>query len=407
MRTRSYQPVPSDRSLAAYLTMSLWGVVAAGCSNDGTDTNLIERSDSSGVEIVMSDAADRRLDWTLEPILTLGGKEEGPEAFYEVTRELVSVDGSGNIFVLDRHNFRVIQFSPAGMVSLVVGQKGSGPGEFARPIGISAGEDGSFMVLDAGKGSIEWFGTAGSPGTRVKVGRVRSQFSTSVGALVLHGQRYTREGYQEFLVRVQGGDTLELASTQTAEIRNYRIESCGGGGPGSTGPVIFAPELRWDSHQSTLVVNSEPGYVVNVYDISGQLRRSVRRGQKPRVATVELAEAWAVAHPWKVTRSLLNGDVEECVAPASEVVEKRGYAEFVAQVGRIALAPNGAIWVERYVLGVEESPIDVFDSNGAYLGTLSNTFPMPLTFTPLGDLLLSERDESDVERLVVARVVVR
>lgn len=404
MRTRFYEPVLSYRSLAAYLAMSLWVVVAAGCSNDGTDANVVERSDSSGVEIVVNDAADRELDWTLEPILTLGGEEDGPESFYEVTRELVSVDGSGNIFVLDRHNFRVIQFSPAGKVLLIAGRKGGGPGEFKRPVGISAGEDGSFIVLDLGQGTLEWFGAEGSPSTRVKVGRVRSQFSAGVGALVLHRQRYTREGYEEFLVRVQGGDTLELAGTQTAQIRNYRFESCGGGGPGTTGPVIFAPELQWDGHQSTLVVNSEPGYVLNVYDISGQLRRSVRRGQEPRVATVELAEAWAVAHPWKVSRSLLNGDVEECVTPASEVVEKRGYAEFVAQVGRIALAPNGAIWVERYALGTEESPIDVFDSSGAYVGTLPNAFPMPLTFTPQGDILLSERDESDVERLVVARV---
>jgi hypothetical protein len=51
--------------------------------------------------------------------------------------------------------------------------------------------------------------------------------------------------------------------------------------------------------------------------------------------------------------------------------------------------------------------IDVFDTSGVYLGTLPPEFPMPLEFMPDGKLLLVERDELDIERLVVARVSVR
>jgi hypothetical protein len=55
-------------------------------------------------------------------------------------------------------------------------------------------------------------------------------------------------------------------------------------------------------------------------------------------------------------------------------------------------------------VGEEREHVDVFDTTGAYVGTVPPDFPLPLHVTVAGHLLLSERDDLDVERLVVARI---
>ena len=70
-------------------------------------------------------------------------------------------------------------------------------------------------------------------------------------------------------------------------------------------------------------------------------------------------------------------------------------------VSRLALGPDGTLWVERYDVGENPQPIDIFDPDGHYVGTLPDDSPFPVGFLPDGRILVSERDDLDVERLVV------
>jgi len=381
--------------------ISLCGIWASGCASNGDAGHDSVHTDSAGVEIVSNTSPDRTLSWSLNHRLTLGGADEGPESFYQLSRPLVSFDDEGSMFVLNRQAFQVAKFSPGGQFEFAIGGEGEGPGEFLRPRGVASAPNGSFYVFDSGKGRLLRFSRDGSAEDEVVAGSAGARLLAFDAALVTHHHRYFSDGYSEYLQLTEGSDTLLVAGTGLAQTRSFRYESCGFG-MGITGPVIFAPELVWHGHKGGIAVNSEPGYVVNVFDEVGNLVRSVRRFDGARLATTELADVWAKANPVRVRRG-----TGECVVPSEEVVEKRGYAEYVPWVSDVAFAPGGTLWVQRYALPPDTSVIDVFDATGVYVGTLDPAFPFPMAFLPNGDFLISERDNLDVERLVIASLVTR
>jgi len=85
------------------------------------------------------------------------------------------------------------------------------------------------------------------------------------------------------------------------------------------------------------------------------------------------------------------------------MVDKHTFLDAIPTVGALALADDGSLWVRRWHAHADSGAIDVFDVEGAYVGTLPSDFPFPIQFTPEGDLVTVERDEMDVERLVVLR----
>ena len=302
---------------------------------------------------------------------------------------------------MDRQASQVVKFSAEGEFLLAVGGEGGGPGEFLRPRSVAAAPTGKFYVYDSSKDRFVSFGEDGSADAEIAAGSAGFRFLALDNLLVTHHHPYVSEGSFEYLQLTEADDTLRVASTGLAEIRNFRYGSCGFP-MGIVAPAIFAPELVWHGHQSGFAVNSEPDYVVTVFDEGGNLLRSVRRFDGARQATQELAEAWARTNPVRV--SIGTG---ECVVPADEVVEKRGYAEWVPWISDVVIAPDGTLWVQRYALPYETQLIDVFDATGLYVGTLQSAFPFPMAILTNGDLLISERDDRDVERLVVASLITR
>ena len=384
-------------------------LVATALACRGGESTILRptRTDSAGVEIVENQADDRPLQWSLDPVLRLGGQDVGPEMFFRVARPLVSVDRAGNIFLLDPSGFSVTKFTPQGEPLFTAGREGGGPGEFKRPLSVAAWRDGGVAVLDRGRGSsggtVIRFGANGSLLHELPVGRIDARILPLGSGLVQQDGQYLEDGYQDALQFIRGSDSVELAATSVSEIRSYRFSSCGGSGVGITGFVIFAPRMIWHGTQSILVVNSEPGYVVDFYDSDGILTRSVRRRTEPRLATADVAEEWVRANPRRITRMTADGP-QECIFDPDEVVEKQGYASYVPEIADVTVAPDGSLWVERYQVGEERQRVDVFDPTGAYVGTVPPGFPLPLHVTAAGHLLVSERDDLDVERLVVAKV---
>jgi hypothetical protein len=355
-------------------------------------------TDSAGVAIVLNSAEDRPLDWSYEVVHRVGGAESGPEAFYHVERPLVAVDETGEVAVLDPQAYRVVRFSPQASVERWFGRQGGGPGELERPIGIAAAPAGGTLVLDAGRGRYIEFDSSGALEREVETRPSSASFLFLGKTLVEQRQEYTRDGYRQYLQLERGSDTVRLATTSLGQTRMYRLEGCGPG-PQMGGPVIFGPRVVWHGYPHGLAVNAEPRYVLNMLDEAGRLVRSVRRDLPLVPATREDAEAWAAQHPQRVTRG-----ATECTIPAGEMADKIGFAEFVPAIESVALAWDGSVWVQRYGLKEGQRRIDVFDPSGGYVGTLRSDFPMPLAFMPDGALVLAERDDVDVERLVIARI---
>jgi len=84
----------------------------------------------------------------------------GEKAHLQAPRGL-AVDPSGNVFVADTGNFRVVKFDASGREVAVIGRKGSGPGEFERAWLPGVDGKGQLYVLDPSNGRVSVFGSDG------------------------------------------------------------------------------------------------------------------------------------------------------------------------------------------------------------------------------------------------------
>lgn len=380
------------------MLLACFTCLVTGCGGGAADHDAPVRSDSAGIEIVLNTASDRLLDWTFHELWRVGGAPDGPEAFYRVERAKVAVDGRGHLYVLDAENVRVAEFSGDGTPLRTFGSEGGGPGEFQRPRAVAVSDSGEIAVL-ASRRAIR-FAPSGEPRTTAPVGGA-SEFSYAGETFLL--SRMDLSGSQTYstwlTLLTANGDSGVLARSPTFESASFRLESCGF--PlGRTTYRFFFKEVAWHASPHAVAANAGVGYDVGIYDLVGTPRLIIRRDVPLRPATRELA-LQASAHDPVVFSS---SDGSRCIADHDEVVDKRGFEEYVPAIRNVALAPNGTLWVERWVFDDERRLVDVFDPTGAYLGTLPPDAPWPLAFTPEGNVVAKETDELDVERVVVFEV---
>jgi DNA-binding beta-propeller fold protein YncE len=73
----------------------------------------------------------------------------------------VAVDGRGNIYVVDSGNDRIVKFDPSGRELVTFGKKGSGPGQFLKPLVVAISPQGNIVVLDSETSWIQVFAPDG------------------------------------------------------------------------------------------------------------------------------------------------------------------------------------------------------------------------------------------------------
>ena len=71
----------------------------------------------------------------------------------------------------------------------------------------------------------------------------------------------------------------------------------------------------------------------------------------------------------------------------------------------LAVAPSGQLWVKRRVPNSGERSVDVFSPDGEYRGDPATEMPFPTAFLPDGRAVVIERDNMDIERVVLYSVV--
>ncbi|UCG86891.1 MAG: 6-bladed beta-propeller [Gemmatimonadota bacterium] len=384
------------RSLAA-VAASLC-VMLAACRDSGS-TPATERADSSGIEIVTHRGPDAALDWGFEVAFTLGGKETGEESFYRIPSGYVAVDAEHSIYVLDRASNRVVVFDSSGAFVRTMGSEGGGPGEMRFPFALGVSPAGVVSVFDISKRGLVRFAADGAV-----LDEMRITFPYGGGVIVDRGESMIipsqqldteQSTFTDELLSIAGEDTLRLVSNVRQAGGSITLESCGMRLLAMT--PIFAPEMRWTPVEGGIAVVTSAGYEVALYR-DDRIVRVVRRPIDPMPATreaalEELGEGMRVAYP---------GGVRVC--DNDEVVEQRGFADVIPVIDELGAGPRGSLWIKRSSGGPEPGPIDVFEEDGTYRGTLSAGSPFPIAV--LGDRIAAvQADESDVERLVVYRIV--
>lgn len=161
---------------------------------------------------------------------------------------------------------------------------------------------------------------------------------------------------------------------------------------------IFSPTLQWDARDGRILANKTIEYVIDLYE-GGRYAASIRRDLPPRAGTRELALRH-VGEDFKI----MMGEFGDCRVSADKVVAAQGYADFLPAIGRLRIAPDGTIWVQRYGIKGETPPIDIFSPGGEYMGTLPEGAPFPVAFLPGDRIAAIEEDEFEVQRVVVYQV---
>ena len=373
------------------------GIATLACGNASTDADATVRSDSSGIEVVSNSSADRQLTWEFEPVVTLGGANEEAESFFDVPRTGVAFGPSGQIHVLDAGNRRVRVFSSSGAPVRSFGREGEGPGEFQFPASLAVDSSGTITVLDFGRRALIRFDSSGTyrdqsvapPGV---FGPVRADGEAHVFAT--RRRDSGTGGFHLRLYRATAQDTTELAQVPLPETHSVLYESCG---VSISLPPVFADPPSWDARAGRAALSGAPEYMVRIFDQGTEVRH-MRRPIEPRAATSEQAvrelgdgEKWAIGG-------------RPCTVPPEEVVEQRGIAEMVPVIGRVAVAPDGSVWVQREVIGEDVGPVDVFDNAGEYVGTLPPATPWPLAFDAGDGILALETNELGVQSVIVYRI---
>lgn len=115
----------------------------------------------------------------------------------------------GGVWIMDQLLGRVVEFTPPDRFRLIA-DRGDGPGEVRGPAVAAVADDGSVVVLDIGRASLEWFDARGRFTHRTRLARaVRSPKGMVVtrdrGILISGGMDGSDRGVHRF-----GADTGEL-----------------------------------------------------------------------------------------------------------------------------------------------------------------------------------------------------
>jgi len=372
----------------------------AACGGQERAAVPVERTDSAGVELVRSLGADVPLDWTFETVLTLGGKDEGPEAFYRVGNAGIGTDAAGNIHVLDGGAGQVQVFGPDGTHLRTVGRRGEGPGELGPFLyGLAASPAGAIAVFDAmRRGFVRWDADGQVLPTIEVAGQPSGGFALRDDGTVL---ATLRDGdFQgdsaRYVLRVLDADGggRELAALVAGGMHPVDFECVMISGM----TPLFQPEMKFALAGAGFALANRAAYRIEVRAPDGTLRRVVSRDIPLVQATAELAAIESDS------MTLRFGDGRSCVTPADKVVEQRGFEPVIPAVRQLVGAPDGGFWVQRGY-GSEQRVIDIFAADGAYVGTLPAGTSWPAALLDAERLLVRTTDAYDREMVEVRRMV--
>ena len=349
---------------------------------------------SQGPEIprVSNTGSDRPLPWVLVETFRIGPSDSGPSSFSQVPSWAVSADHRGRLYVLDLLDPSVEVFDSTGRWIRNMGRRGGGPGEMRRPVSLAAAAGGEIAVVDFGKGALVRFDSVGEvvPQLSVPVQTVQVAIGEDRVILALGPSPVT---VSKLIQRHQGAEGV--VATVDA-IQSTLFSKCGIAVP--AGPY-FAPTIRWASTGRFTAVSSSSTYEVALY-LHGRHHLTLTRSISPS----RITRAAALAAPEVQAGFTIRSERGECRLSPEELLAARGFHPTQAPVQALRVTPHGEVWVRAQRTLGGPAQVDVFASDGRYIGTLSSGTPFPAAF--LGpDLAVAVRaDGEGVPYLVGYRI---
>ena len=397
-------------------------------------------------------AQDQPLTVAMTEVYRVGGASAREEwAFFGPALQ-ASFDGAGNLIVLDRFNHRVVVIGPDGQLARVVGREGDGPGEFRNAGALAVWRDGRFAVPDREHAAIQVFSSGGDLERFVRMAEEQKSLSSALGHDEVRadplGDRIIAQGVYRVLVEMvnrmnrfmgheedetpAGADdraleTLDFSGDEVVQepiLQGWRAPrpeaALSPAGLEDWPKVVasmedryFEPAFVWDVlPDGTIAYSDSSAYAIKLSSPDGSVTDVLRRPLSPqgvsrriRRATIdyhlERLEEWSQTAP-STGVPFITPDVEG----RRRRIQERGFYHEIPVVLELKATWDGGLWIQRRGEDpwLDEGPIDVFNADHEYLGTLpAGDPPMPAAFGPAGLVVHLERDEFDVPTLVVSR----
>ena len=397
-------------------------------------------------------AQDRPLTVEVTEVYRVGGVNAREWAFFGPSLQ-VSFDGAGNLLVLDAFNERVVVIGPDGELVRVVGRAGEGPGEFQRVKALAVWRDGRFAVPDGGHSAIQVFSPDGELERFVRVAGEDNPLSSALGheeirpdplgdGLIARGVQGVLVEMMHFMNRRMGFpedetppgvddralETLHLSGdvvVQEPILQGWRAprpevklspaeEEDWAKVVASMQDRYFEPGFYWDVlPDGSIAYSDSSAYAIKLARPDGSVTDVLRRPLWPQGASERIRQGMIASRLQRLDEWLARGSSTGVpfITPDSEErrrrIRSRGFYHEVPVVRGIGATWDGGLWIQRRGEDPwdDEGPIDVFNADREYLGTLPAGDPgMPAAFGPDGLVVHLERDELDVPTLVVSRL---
>ena len=405
-------------------------------------------------EVVTLPAEDQPLDLRFEELYRLGTLAgEAWDQFGNVGD--IGFDGAGNLYVLDYQVDRVIVADPAGEFVRELGRRGEGPGEFEEVHGLAVMRDGRAVVSDSRRLVFHIFQADGrvertvrmdftvevlrigdfvvqpgadaiiavpsaadeflprispwlSPSERERLGGTLEMpppaSSHAIERIVLDGERAKTDTIAEgWMPAIDEGATAALAQGNqwlAQFVLSFPVLS-----PDSH--RAFRPDFHWGMLPDGSVAFADSStYRVKIAGAESGVVRVLQRPIRPEPVTNRMMRA---ERRRRLDELQANAEPGEDLRDERERIDNLEFHPVVPVIRGLATTWDGHIWVvRRGEEPLSDGPIDVLTADGRYLGSYpAGATVIPDAFGPDGLVAFIEKDELDVETVVVKRVVGR
>lgn len=395
----------------------------AACAADADSSTSLEAAVDTvaGVER-LTYGAERagELAWALDTAAVLGGfgVDDPNYQFGGLSSNSLAGDADGNLYVLDADGIRVLGYGPDGSFLGTWGREGGGPGELGGGFGggprtMAMGPGDTLWVDDRSNQRLTLIPTEGGEATSVSLpqssrglgGDMSVDSSGVVGVLSTFSfsPGEANEMPPRPIVRIgRDGETNDTLWTAPGPATDLVTISSGGNNLVMMMSQRFAPGFYWERFSDGGLALAETAeYEIHFLDEAGETERILRRDPPARATTEADRQAYL--------DSLLAPPEEETQFNSEEIRRQRAeattFAELIPRIIELRRDTRDRLWV-----GVsEETPdtierIDVYERDGTLIGELRGV-PMPDHFFADGRAAIIDRDELDVQRIHVVRLI--
>jgi hypothetical protein len=377
------------------------------------------------------------------------GSEDGEDWELLSRVSQVAFDKEENLYVLDGGNNRVLIFNPQGKYVRKFGKKGGGPGELMAPVGLALTAAGEIAVTDLGRPAVSLFKKDGTFIKNIALGEEygfptmnQGTAAHPKGGVVLRTMPPIMRGGSPAQIAGQTMRnrkspltwfTADAKATKLFDIPQPDITpkvNDSGGGSGQRQvmvriqPPAFTPQTMWGMLPTgSAVISNDLNYKLEVAN-NGKVERVIERPFTARKVTDADKSKEKARRREQMKRGgggmvFSTADRRGGSGPTQRSVNVGGampkeeierslndltFNEYMPVLAGLYVDPRGRMWVQRNGREVgQDGPIDQIDAAGRYLGTISGQ-KLPAAVSPGGRAAYIERDDMDVEKVVVRKL---